>query len=419
MNFQPPSRSLTTRDYLFIAVVSIFIIAVSAGLVYANLSLPKGGGDFLRHWAGARAFLFERIDPYTLYVPNIVQGLVYGDSAGAGDEPFILDTPFHLLLLYFPFSLLSDPMTARAIYALILEWALLALAILSLRLADWEAPRWFSVLFILFCFINYFAFQAILEASPVILLALIYAGIILAMRNEQDELAGALIALSVYYWEAGLPFLLLISWRSYKEGRARVLAGFGMISAVLLAISLLLYPGWILPALRAGMNNFRADYGFSIFTVLRHLLPGYGNLPAWVFVVLLFVLLGYEWNKTLNGDSRRLYWVTCLTLAATPLLGFRTGMDNLAVLVVPLALVFAVIHDRWKGVGSFLNFLFIVLIFTAPWALYLFALPRYGVQAHQLLFLFLPVFTVLGLYWIRWWAIRPPRVWADAVNRKT
>lgn len=419
MNFQPPTRSLTTRDYLFIAVISVFIIAVSAGLFSANLSLPKGGGEFLRHWTGARAFLFERIDPYTLYVPNIVQGLVYGDSAGAGDDLFILDTPFHLLLLYFPFALLSDPMIARAAYALILEWALLALAILSLRLTDWSAPRWFPVLFLLFSFVNFYAFQAILEASPVILLALVYAGIIHAFRNEQDELAGALIALSMYFWEAGLPFLLLISWRCYKEGRARVLAGFGMITIVLLAISFLLYPGWILPALRAGINNLRADYGFSVFSVLLRALPETGNFLAWVLVVLLILLLGYEWNKTLTGDPRRLYWVTCLTLAATPLLGFRTEMENLAVLVIPLALVFAVIPDRWKGVGSFLNFLLIVLLFAAPWALYLFAVPRYGGLAEEFLFLFLPVFTVLGLYWIRWWAIRPPRVWADAVNRKT
>jgi len=24
-----------------------------------------------------------------------------------------------------------------------------------------------------------------------------------------------------------------------------------------------------------------------------------------------------------------------------------------------------------------------------------------------------PVLTMLGLYWMRWWAIRPPRLWAD------
>ena len=24
-----------------------------------------------------------------------------------------------------------------------------------------------------------------------------------------------------------------------------------------------------------------------------------------------------------------------------------------------------------------------------------------------------PVLTIIGLYWMRWWAVRPPRIWAD------
>ena len=108
MTFQPPSKSLTPRDYQFIALVTILFLAVSAALVYANLTLTNGG-DFYVHWAASRGFIFERIDPYSGEVPARVQELVYGDSAQAGDEPYILDTPFHILLLYFPFSLLSDP----------------------------------------------------------------------------------------------------------------------------------------------------------------------------------------------------------------------------------------------------------------------------------------------------------------------
>jgi hypothetical protein len=31
----------------------------------------------------------------------------------------------------------------------------------------------------------------------------------------------------------------------------------------------------------------------------------------------------------------------------------------------------------------------------------------------DLAFLFLPVITVIGLYWVRRWAIRPPRTWTE------
>lgn len=418
MSFQPPSKSLTTRDYIFIAVITTAFLAVSVGLVYANLSLPAGGGEFLRHWFGARAYLFERIDPYTTYAPENVQALVYGESASAGDEPYILDTPFHLLLLYFPFALLPDPMLARAIYTMVLEWALFALALLSLRLTEWSAPRWFAVLFLLFCLLNFYSFQALMDATPALLLGLFFAGILLALQTEADELAGALAVACAYYWEAGFPFLFLMAWYCYRTHRVRVLAGFAMFAFILFAVSFLLYPGWIIPAMRAGMNNFRAEYGYSIFTVFHQLLPASGSLPAWALMLAFIVLLGYEWNASLNADSRRLYWTACLTLAATPLLGFRTGLENLALLILPLALIFAVVYDRWSRIGAVLILFLTTLLFAVPWAVYLYLPSQYQNLTGEILYLFLPVFTVVGLYWIRWWAIRPPRVWADTISKR-
>jgi hypothetical protein len=48
---------------------------------------------------------------------------------------------------------------------------------------------------------------------------------------------------------------------------------------------------------------------------------------------------------------------------------------------------------------------------------YLFVVSRFGTTAQEIIFLFLPLSTLIGLYWIRWWAIRPPRILSDLVNR--
>ncbi|MBL8101337.1 MAG: hypothetical protein JNM02_02290 [Anaerolineales bacterium] len=417
MTFQPPSKSLTSRDYQFIALVTILFLIVSTALVYANLTLT-GGGDFYTHWAASRAFIFEKIDPYSGEIPARVQELVYGDSAKAGDEPYILDTPFHILLLYFPFSLLSDPQLARALYTLMLELALFTTALLSLRLTDWEVPRYFWILFLIFSIFNFYAFQAILESSPVLLLGLAYAGILLALRAEQDELAGALMAVSLYYWEVGGPFLLLVAWRAYRERRTRVFAGLGMITFALAAVSFLVYPNWIIPYLRAGMNNLRADFGFSTHEIFAHLFPSQSGIYAWIFIGILVIALGYEWNTALQADNRRFYWAASLTLAITPMLGFRSEMEHLAVLVIPFALIFAVVHDRWHHIANFLTFFLLLIVFIIPWAVFFFALSRYGKIVQDMVFLFLPLAAIIGLYWIRWWAIRPPRVWSDLAPRR-
>lgn len=410
MNFQPPSHSLTARDYQFIAIVAILFLIIAIALTSVNLSLPNGGGDFYAHWVAARGFMFERIDPYSAEVPARVQTLVYENALPAGAEVYIFDTPFHLLFFYFPFALLADPQLARAIYTLILQFALFALVYFSLQLTAWEAPRWFWLLFFAFCILNFYAVQAMLEANPVLMLGLIYAGMLIALRNEQEEWLGALLAVSMYYWEVGLPFLLLIAYRCYKENRVRVLAGFFMLSFVLLAVSFFLYPNWLIPYLRAGMNNLRADFGFSVFTSLQELFPEFGRPLAWIIVLTLIFAYGYEWSRLSTADDRRFYWVSCLSLAIAPLLGFRTEIEHLSIFIVPLAFIFSIVYDRWK-IGSALTALLLSLLFAFPWALYLFS-PLTNVTG-DILYLFLPLFTVVGLYWIRWWALRPPRLWAD------
>ena len=416
MTFQPPSKSLTPRDYQFIAIVIIFFLILSSGLVYANLSLPEGGGDFLVNWVAARGYLFEKIDPYSGQVPARVQEIIYQGPAGSGDNPYILTTPFHLLLFYFPFSVLSDPQLARAIFTLVIELALFSLVVLSLRLTEWEVPRYFWVLFALFGIFNFYTFLAILDATPILLLGLCYIGVLFSLRSGLDELAGALAAISFYHLEMGGPFLFFIFLWMYREGRSSFFAGFAMPTILLSVISFLLYPNWIIPFLRAVTNDFRADYGFSIHRSIAEIFSTPNRLYAWVIIGILVVTLGYEWSSAFASEFRRLYWTCCLTLAATPLLGLRTEMENLAILIIPLALVFSVIYDRWKGRGGFLSILLLILFLAMPWAGYLILLPSLGSKAQSLIFVFLPVFTIISLYWIRWWAINPPRVWGDMVS---
>ncbi len=417
VTFQPPSRSLTSRDYQFIALALILFLIISSALVFANLTLKGGGGDFYVHWVASRGFLIDKIDPYGAEVPARVQQLVYKDSAKAGDEPFILVMPFQILPFYYPFSLLSDPQLARAIFTLILELALLALIILSLRLTDWKTPRLFAILFVFFAIFNFYTFQAIYEASPVIILGFLYAGILITLRAEMDELSGALLALSLFKWEVGAPFLFLVLLRVYFQKRNRVIAGFFMLCFVLFFVSFLTYPNWIIPFLRALVNDLRVDFGFNILDIFIHIWPSHGRAAAWLFISVLFVLLGYEWSIARSGDNRRFYWASCLSLSAAPLLGFRTEMEHLAVLIIPLALLFAIVYERWQRFGGVLTLLLMAAIFAVPWMLYLFGVNRLDAITQETIFLFLPVSTLIGLYWIRWWVIHQHRILSGLVNR--
>jgi hypothetical protein len=94
-------------------------------------------------------------------------------------------------------------------------------------------------------------------------------------------------------------------------------------------------------------------------------------------------------------------------------------MDHLFPLTMPIMLVVMISRERWKKLGDGIAFLLLWFFFALPWLLFIQGVPaRIGLSKDEILFLFWPVFTVLGLLWVRWWMIRPPRTWLDSFRQK-
>ena len=411
---------LTAREIELLSLLGLVALIVVSVLIGANIGLGRivpGGGGFFVAWKASSGFLFDHIEPYSGMIAGQVQQLVYGRVAQAGENPYILTMPFFLLPVYFPLALISDPAIARGLWMFISEAALLATAWLSLRLIEWEPRRPFLIVFFLLSIFSFYSAVSMFEGSPAAVLALLYFGILWTYYSEQDELAGALLVFTLFKWEIGSLFLLLIFWRIFSEKRWRVLAGFGMTLFVLLSISFLVYPGgnWIFPMLTALLAIIRSDFGITTAAIFARLWPDYGTRLTQIVTTVTVVVLFYEWYKAHHANFRRFIWVACLTLAATPLIGFRTEMSNLVVLFPGLALIFAAAVERWR-IGYWLSGLLLFIVFIIPWSLFARAYVLGSMRAQDLLFLFYPIFVITGLYWTRWWFLRPPRTWLDHVR---
>ena len=259
---------------------------------------------------------------------------------------------------YFPFqALISRPASiARGLWLILNESALVLTAVLILRLIEWPPRRLFLMVFFLLSIFSFYSISALLDGTPAILLCLLYFGILYALQNQQDELAGALLVLTFFRWEVGLLFLTLIFWRVYSEKRSHVFYGFGMLLVVLLIVSFLMNPGWVIPFLRSSLTDLRTNYGFTSGAILLRLWPTFNTHFLWIIPVRLILLLGIEWYASRGPDFHHFLWTCCLTLAVTPLIGFRTDLSNLVVLFPGLALIFATVVERWRH-GYWLNML--------------------------------------------------------------
>ncbi len=402
----------TARNISLMLFLLFFILAVVGGLFIANMNFVKhvpGGTELIVPWKAMQNFMLQGVTPYGDLTKLNIQTSIYNQPILPGQYPYRVNTPLFLLVLFLPFAWIQDFTLARVIWLIFLELGLMGVVLLSLRLSHWK-PHWLFFIFILlFGFFWQPTVTMFVTASPIILQALVLLAALRALELGSDELAGALAALSLLNIEAtGLVFLVLIIW-IFSTQRWRVLAGIGMTLTILIGLSFLLLPSWLLPFIGAVMENWRSGALPSTFATLQQWLPGIGNRLAQILAVAALTIGLLEWRAVRRQDVRWLFWTSCLTAALAPLFGIPYTPAWLAFTLPGVLLVASVMTQRWGILGLVTAIIVMAGIFLGLWAAQLNGLT-------SVFILFYPLSLTLLLYWVRWGAVRPPRLWADEIK---
>jgi hypothetical protein len=436
---------LSPQEIRIIVILLLLIAALLALNVYVART-AVGGEWLLMRWNAVRTFLGFQIDKNvgvkawrvmpsepTAYPGEIsilrpkpdiygggiarpIQEDVYGREAFADEYKYILSDPFPFVLLYMPLAFLSNFPIVRALWMLVAEAALLLSVLFSYRLSEWDPPLGLNILLIAFGLFSFFSLNALLTASPAILLNLLYLGILLALRNGSDELAGALLLLSAYQWEVGGLFFLVILIFVFSNRRWSVLSGFGMALIVLMIISFLVDPGWGLPYIRSVLSSlFQAQY-LNLGAILAGWFPKIHFSLGWLVSIVLIGVVVIESIGAVQAPFRRLVWVASLALAAMPLAGLPIFPANFVVLILPFVLVISLVWERWPRGRLIAVTLLLLAFFVAPYYLYIETVLVYNPFYTELLSVLPSAMMIVALYWMRWWVVHSPRIWADRVG---
>lgn len=401
----------TARNiFLGFFFLSLAVIAVGA-MFWANLLFAQrnpGGVEFRVVWAGARAYAINAISPYSEIVATEVQRQVYGRTAREGEPVFRVDIPLHTILAMTPLALIDDFSQARAWWMVLSQVGLVMLTLAGFSLTQWRAPLLLRVAITLFSLFWVHAALAWVDGSLVLVTALLFAGVLLSLRAEADEVAGILLALATLKAEAGILFLVYILAWSGSQRRWGVPGGFIMALIVLFGINWIFQPDWLWEFARATTANLQSGPLVGLGVLLEARLPGVGIRASQVLTGLVAAILMVEWYASRHGDFRHMLWASMLTLTLTPLSGLPTEPSNHAILFLPLLLALSIMDERWGGVGRWLVAFTLLAAFGGLWSILINA----G-SATRALIVPLPLSLTILLYWVRWWAVRPPRTWRD------
>lgn len=397
---------------IFVALfILFFIAALMGGLLWANLNFVHrvpGGADFFVLWKSGQEFLLQGNIPYQDLTREL-QGLVYGHAAPRGESLPRLSLPLYLLLVFSPFALVRDAWLARAIWMAFLEIELFGLVFLLIQLVHWKPGRLYIVLLMLFGVFWAPAAISLFSGNTIIFQAILIFGALRAIEFGFDELAGALLALAWFNLEAvGLLIILVLFW-TWTVQRLRVSGGFLMTTIILAGISIFFNASWLFPFLGAILTNWRLNPNPSTFSLFEGWLPGVGIRLAQGLTLVVGLALIAEWRAVRGKDLRWLLWTASLTVAATPLLGMPFAPAWLVLTLPVLLLILSIMEQRWGTFGRWSAVALFSLVFFGLWA----AL-RGGIGS--VFVLFFPLLLIFLLYWVRWWAIRQPRLWADIIS---
>jgi hypothetical protein len=145
----------------------------------------------------------------------------------------------------------------------------------------------------------------------------------------------------------------------------------------------------------------------AFFTVMW---PGLGRQLGWLTTIILGVMLIIEGWLALKREFRHYYWVACLIIVITQWIGISTSPVNYVVLLLPLILVMAMLTERWPRGGQWVAVITALVLFAWEWTLYFRNQTGLGPEKQLNLLIPMPLILLLGLYWVRWWAIRPKRM---------
>lgn len=404
--------------YWYVALL-LLILAV-AGISWANYVYVQenpGGNDFLVHWVGTRSLLIDGISPYSDTVAERIQTLAYGRPARPGEHELRVAYPLYSIVIFLPYALISDYEIARALWMTTLAVALIGLSFVSLNLTKWKMSIWMLPFFLIFSLLWYHSLRPLINGNAVILIALFLAAAVAALRSGRDEFAGILLAISTIKPHLVLLPILFIAIWTISTRRWKVL-GWMLITLVFLSVSMALFiPDWPLQNLAEIMRYSSYNPPGTPGAVFELWFPATGRILGWILSASLALLVIVEWYLSREKDFRWKLWTFCLTLVVSQWIGIQTDPGNFILLFLPLVLVLTMLVERWGKSGYWVDVVLLGSLFIFPWAIFLQTI-QFADQPmqHPLMFFPLPLFLLISLYWVRWWAIRPRQLMVDELR---
>jgi hypothetical protein len=120
--------------------------------------------------------------------------------------------------------------------------------------------------------------------------------------------------------------------------------------------------------------------------------------------VILMLYLFWEWFTALGKGDRWFQWTAAMTIVVTNLIPLRTATTHYVALLPALFMIFSAWDERWGRNGRIAVIFSLIVLIIGLWALFLVSIE--GNIENDIMYLPIPIISLLGLWWSRWWIVQ-------------
>lgn len=407
-----------TRRLILFWILVILVLAAVGGLTWTNYRYAvnnPGGNDFLARWMGARYWLLEGVSPYDERVSLATQEMIYGHPAdpAKGEDKNHFVYPLTSMLFFGPFGLL-DFTLARALWMTVIELSLFVLAILSIQLSGWRLSPFKLAILILFSLFWYHGVRTVVIGQFAALNAVLITLALWLIRRKRDLASGLILSLTLAKPQMSFLIIPIILLWALSVRKWEIWWGFliGFIGTV--GLSLVFLPEWPLEMVQQVLDYPNYTNIGSPLSIIANAAPGISQYLSLLLHIIFILYIAVEWFLVWGKDERHLTWTALMTIVITNLVSPRTATTNYVMMLPILYLIFSIGENRWGMGGKLFTWISLLALSVGLWVLFIFTVQ--GNVEQPIMYLPLPFYCLIGLWWVRYWALQPPRLPFDEIT---
>lgn len=387
--------------------IAFALLLVAGFFTWVNFQYSihnPGGEDFFSNWYGTRSFIINGQSPYSSQTTFEIHQYLKGNAIGVENLQYRFSLPLYGIILYIPFSLVSNFNLARALWMTLLEAGIITILLLSLRVTRNNGIKIFFLPFVLFGLFGFHGIIPLLSGDLIIISAAMVIGLLVAITEKQDEFAGMLLALlTISIIPVSVFFLFTIIWILLNR-RKRIITWFLGTMVIFIGFSIALIPNWIMEFIRNIYSNYLDINPGSPGGILNDRWGAVGSRFSIVLLIIIGLMLIFAWWQAIRTGQKYFVWTALLTLALSTWIGLKISPLHYVLLYPALVMGLSLLYERWKDRSTGIILTILSLLFLINWGIFFYSMEAdYYSGISSFLLIPLPISVIILLYWSKWW----------------